>query len=380
MTGSALKRADRIFSAIAVGVVISVLQLPIAARAVDVDIPRIQVNAERGSIKEQIELGAAYFTGRGVAQDEKRAAYWYEKAANAGDPGAQKQIGYFYQVGIGVPRDPAQAVKWYQRAVAGGLISAKVNLGVAYLWGKAVAKDPAMAEQLFREAFAQGNGLAACYLGDMYLLGIGVPRDEVAGRRWYEAGAKLHDPRSQFNLAISLSRHQDNLSDVKRAVKLWRESASAGLVAAKHQLGLLLVQKPELAASAHEATALLEEAASAGSWRSSVVLAVLFRDGREFPADPKAAYRYFRVGALQGGEEANRLVGNDLRILAEKLGKEQTAAIEAEATAWFGRHHLSLEFIYKDGETSKQFPVFAVANSEEDVHAGRPFGTDPQIP
>ena len=167
-------------------------------RAADPDIPRLQVDAERGSVRQQLELGSAYFAGRGVPQDEKRAAYWFEKAANAGDPGAQAQIGYFYEAGIGVSRDPAQAARWFQRAVAGGLISAKVNLGVAYLLGEGVKQDTAMAEDLFRRAFAQGNGMAACYLGEMYSLGTGVERDEAAGERWYEAGVKLHDARARI--------------------------------------------------------------------------------------------------------------------------------------------------------------------------------------
>ena len=70
-----------------------------------------------------------------MERNEKLAAYWYEKAANSGDPVAQKQIGYFYQVGIGVPRDPVRAVRWFERAVSGGLVEAKVNLGVVFLWG-----------------------------------------------------------------------------------------------------------------------------------------------------------------------------------------------------------------------------------------------------
>src|SRR5215469_17821474 len=109
---------------VAPGLLLVLFALPPAMRAGDPDIPRLQAEAQRGSVRQQIELGAAYFAGRGVPQDEKLAAYWYEKAANAGDPGAQKQIGYFYELGIGVPHDPAMAVRWYERAAASGLISA----------------------------------------------------------------------------------------------------------------------------------------------------------------------------------------------------------------------------------------------------------------
>ncbi len=377
MAFSASPRVIVLCNSVALGLGAILLAIPIHLRAADLDIPRLQVEAQRGSIKEEVELGAAYFAGRGVAQDEKQAAYWYEKAAKAGDPGAQKQIGYFYDVGIGVKRDPAQAVRWYQRAVAGGLISAKVNLGVAFLLGDSVAKDPAMAEDLFHQAYAQGNGLAACYLGEMYFRGIGVEHDEAAGERWYEAGAKLHDPKSEFQLANLLWHRQKNEGELKKALKLLRDSAAAGMVLAKHQLGVILVKKPELAATSQEAPTLLTDAAEAGEWRSSVALGVLSRDGMGVPVDPRTAYYHYRVAALQGGDEAQKIVANDLETIAAQLGSEQAAAVDAEARAWFDHHHFALQFINKDGAKWKEYPTYAVVKPEVGVNAGRIMPADP---
>ena len=335
---------------VALGLALVLPGLPVAGRASDPDIPRLQVDAQRGSIKQQVELGAAYFTGRGVPQDEKRAAYWYERAANAGDPGAQKQIGYFYELGIGVARDPSTAVRWYERAAASGLISAKVNLGVAYLLGDGVQKDPSFAEDLFRHAYKQGNGMAACYLGEMYIKGMGVPRDEAAGEHWYEAGAKLHDPRAEFQLANLLWHRQKDTGELKQAVKLLHEASGSGMVPAKHQLAVILLKHPELAASPQEAPALLKEASEAGEWRASVALGLLSRDGMSgVPANLKAAYYHYRLAALQGGEEALKIVDNDLDAISGRLGPEQTAAIDADAKAFYENHHLALQFINKDG-------------------------------
>src|SRR5205814_348855 len=125
--------------------------------------------------------------------------------------------------------------------------------------------------------------------GEMYFRGVGVERDESAGERWYEAGAKLHDPRSEFQFANILWHRQKNEGELKKAIKLLRESSGAGMVAAKHQLGVILVKKPELAASPQEAPALLKEAAEAGEWRSSVALGLLSRDGMGVPVDPRTA-------------------------------------------------------------------------------------------
>src|SRR5580692_6875872 len=156
-----------------------------AAHATGADIPQAPTRPDHVSTQRAIELAAAYFTGRGVTQDEKQAAYWYQKAAEAGDPEAQKEIGYFYQIGLGVPIDPVRAFHWYQLSAAGGLPSGKVDLGVAYVWGIGVPKNTPLAMQLFREAAEKGSGVGACYLGDMFFFGIGVKQDLAIAQHWF---------------------------------------------------------------------------------------------------------------------------------------------------------------------------------------------------
>ena len=365
-----------ILSYIAIGLGVVKFNDARLAWAIKPDIPRIQAGAERGSEREEIELGAAYFVGRGVERDEKRAAYWYEKAANSGDPGAQRQIGYFYQVGIGVERDPARAVQWYERAIAGGLVSAKVNLGVAYVWGTGVRKDDTMAAQLFREAAEKGSGAGACYLGDMHYFGEGFPKDAAEARHWYEIGSRLHDSRAEFNLALILSGEQTRASH-ERAAKLLRESAKAGFVSARHQLGLFIVRNPDLANSPGEGIALLEQAASEGVWKSSIVLGILARDGNGVPKDAKVAYYRFRVASLQGGAEAVKLLANDVRILSAQLGGAQIERLDGDAAAWFQNHHVALEFVYEHGEDRTQFPAFALKLPERGKHAGLLIASPP---
>jgi hypothetical protein len=291
----------RVLSSATVGIGLLLLTNARTARAAAGDIPEVQARAQRGSIRQQIELGAAYFTGRGVEQSDRLAAYWYEKAANAGDPYAQKQIGFFYQAGIGVPRDPVRAVKWFQRAAAGGLASAKTDLGVAYVWGIGVPKDPEMVAQLFREALAKGDGSGGFSLGDMYYFGVGVEKNPATARHWYELGARLHDPLAEFRLGSMIAQDHPQPRKLKRAAELLRASAAGGYVPAKHRLGVLLIDHPELSRSADEALVVLGDAANAGTWQASVLLGILARDGTGRPADPAAAYFHFRVAALQGG-------------------------------------------------------------------------------
>ncbi len=333
------------------------------------DIPSTTVAPEPRNVDQQIKLAGDYLAGHGVAQNLKLAAYWYEKAADAGDPRAELQIGYLYDAGIGVPKDPVRAAHWYQLAASGGLVRAKANLAVAYLWGTGVPTNQKLALKLLNEAAAAGSGLAACYLGDFYAFGIGVPVDQAAAERWYRKGATLHDPLAEFDLGTLLFVGANHTHDLSAAASFFRESAASGYVPAMQSLGLLLVRNPALARSPGEATGLLNQAANAGNWRSSMLLGILARDGNGVPKDSKAAYYHFRVSCLQGGDEAKKLLATDLQLLSARLGSFQSQTIGSEAEQWFSQHHFALAFVDREGETRDGFPVLALADPGNGEHA-----------
>ena len=351
---------------------------PQRAQAADETIPRLQAAADKGFVPQEIELAAAYLTGSGVMQDLQMSAYWYEKAAESGDPEAENEIGFLYQTGTGVPLDPARAFHWYQLSAASGYVKAKVNLGVMYVWGIAVRKNEELATQLFREAAEKGSGAAASYLGDMCYFGIGMKQDKAAAESWYASGAKLRDPVAAYNLASLFSVDADHPHDFPRAAGLLRESASSGYVPAMHSLGLLLLNHPELARNSQESPVLLEEASEAGSWRSTVLLGVLARDGKGAAApDPETAYYKFQVAMLQGGDEARRLLANDMTVLSQKVSAQRAGQLAADAGAWYKQHRLALAFVYKKDGDSRRFPNLARAVADQSVHAGQLIAPPP---
>jgi hypothetical protein len=209
----------------------------------------------------------------------------------------------------------------------------------------------------------------------MYYFGMGIPKDASQARHWLELGAKLHNVQAKYDLALMLSQEPDaNSRD--RAIRLLRESAGAGVVAAKHQLGLDIVHNPDLARSPNEAISLLEEAASDGFWKSSVVLGILSRDGHGVPKDRKTAYYHFRIAALQGGENAAVLTTNDLRTLTSVLGQAQCQALDEKAADWVEKHNRPLEFVNLPTERSGTFPAYALQFPEKGMHAGLLLGAN----
>ena len=129
-----------------------------------------------------------------------------------------------------------------------------------------------------------------------------------------------------------------------------------------------------IAHAPNEAIKLLEEAASDGFWKSSLVLGILSRDGREVTKDKKAAYYHFRIATLQGGEKAAALAANDLRALSLQLGPAQIREIDQKAGAWAQKHDRPLEFVNMERENEKMFPAYALQSPEKNMHAGLLIG------
>ena len=130
-------------------VMICLLQA-MSAESKPAGIAETEMKAAQGYVKQELELAADYFVGRGVPKDLTQSAYWYRKAADQGNPAAQVYLGYMYSVGIGVPQDKAEAVRWYTRASSSNYPEAKVNLAAFYMRGDGVKQDLHEALRLLR--------------------------------------------------------------------------------------------------------------------------------------------------------------------------------------------------------------------------------------
>jgi TPR repeat protein len=159
--------------------------------------------------------------------------------------------------------------------------------------------------------------------------------------------------------------------DLPKAADLLRQAADGGYVPAMHSLGLLLVNHPELKQDPQQLRTLLETAANAGSWKSSIVLGILARDGNGTPADDKAAYYHFRVALLQGGAQAEHVIKKDVEILSAKIGEQESQAAISAAKVWYEHHPLALVFVYKEGTPRHDFPTVGIAYASQGSSAGQ---------
>jgi TPR repeat protein len=89
--------------------------------------------AEAGNPQAEIEVASFYDplgpAKAGFTPDGARAADWYERAALAGNPEAQRKYGLLLaKGGAGLPADPAKAKDWLQQAAAQNDAEAKKAL------------------------------------------------------------------------------------------------------------------------------------------------------------------------------------------------------------------------------------------------------------
>ena len=75
-----------------------------------------------------------YTNGYGVKVDDKKAVYWYNKAAQQGHPRAQYNLGVMYLLGKGIYKSFEEAKPWLQLAYENGVDEAKAIWDENKLW------------------------------------------------------------------------------------------------------------------------------------------------------------------------------------------------------------------------------------------------------
>lgn len=148
----------------------------------------LQDKAYAGVAEAQHDLAALYTAGSGVAQDYKRASYWFHQAARAGVANAAYNLGVLNHQGLGVEKNIATALDWYRIAALKGHPEAQYNLGIAYIEGIGTKYNPQLAAGFFQKAALSGITEAAYNLGLILENGLlSEPKPEQA-LIWYRVG------------------------------------------------------------------------------------------------------------------------------------------------------------------------------------------------
>ena len=156
--------------------------------------------------------------GYGMTGDPKSAAYWYRRAAEAGDPRAAYNWGLMLKRGQGTEADPEAALGWLQTAARKGALDALYVLGNMHRTGLGVPRNATAAADLYRQAAERGHANAQHALGNMLGNGLGGGPDLVSAYQWWRIAADKGHPLAEESL-----RRAElimTLAEVKRAQRL----------------------------------------------------------------------------------------------------------------------------------------------------------------
>jgi localization factor PodJL len=149
--------------------------------------------AEGGDALAQFELGRRLTLGEGVSADMKKAAVWFEKAANQSMPQAQYSLANLYEKGHGVKKDLMVARLWYERAAEAGNVKAMHNLAVLHAEGGLGKPDFKQAAGWFTKAADHGLKDSQYNLAILSARGMGLKRDLISSYKWFSIAAQNGD-------------------------------------------------------------------------------------------------------------------------------------------------------------------------------------------
>ena len=158
---------------------------------------------EEKDVKAMTLLGELYANGFGVERDDKKAAEWYQLAADRGDREAMFALAMFHSrdASAAQSRGGRQAPRRRRQARAR---RRRLRPRPLYLEGGMFPQDFARAAELFRSAAQAGNPEAQYALATLYKEGRGVPKDLVEAARLLAAAALADNTDAQVEYAIAL--------------------------------------------------------------------------------------------------------------------------------------------------------------------------------
>jgi len=318
------------------------------------ELEALTAQASKGNAAAQYELAFRYALGISVAEDAGKCEEWMTKAAEGGEPRAQRRLGELMlkkserdtaaglqwlrkaaDAGDAVaafdlgtvfdgesPRfteDDTQAFQWFLKAAQEGLAVAQYNAGLDYAKGKGVATDLEASRKWIEKAATQGNPFAMFTLGSIYVEEVGVPHNGEEAVRWFAKSALAGNMDAQTYLGVCYFKGDGVPVDIQEAKDLFEGAAMAGNAWAADQLGSLYTFTiPDLP----RAYAWISKGAAAGYASAESDLGLLLHRGMGVTNDEVEAMKWFDLCADQG-DKKGIMFARDFSILLNASEKQE---------------------------------------------------------
>lgn len=268
--------------------------------------------------------------GGAVAQ----GALWAFEEDGPGEALYEQSLQYFF--GIGVEPDPAEALRLLLEAAEAGSVEAQADLGDHYYF------------LTFDQCHAAGMVALDAVL-DTGFYSAPPKCDQTEAAKWYRMAADQDHSYAQFMLARLLSDAEGRLYSedaVAEAIKLFQQSAEAGLVPAQYRFGRIYMDGEFVEADERIGLDWILRAAEQDLVEAQVYLGNYYFDHALIPQGGQKAFQWaMRAAASEPGMDRNQAFYLLGRIYAAGRGVPQS---DAEAEKWFSAYAAGDEIIYPD--------------------------------
>ena len=139
-----------------------------------------------GNLAACNNLGVSYSNAR----EYSRAAGFYKKACDGGEPNGCVNLGDIFDAGLGTRQDKGKAADLYKKACELGFDHGCYSLGYAHQVGDGVKKDRSRMLDLYERSCKTGHGAACLKLGAFHLDGKTLPFDTMKAGEYYKKAAE----------------------------------------------------------------------------------------------------------------------------------------------------------------------------------------------
>lgn len=237
-------------------------------------------------------------------QLEERAEALEEKA-DAGDVNAALAYAIYLEE---EEEDNRKAAEYYEMAANAGLAEAQHRLGLLYRWGNGVPTNGRKAEAWFLKATAQNYGPAMSSLGEIYADGYVLPLNKEKSVKYYTQAAEFGDPIGQYYIGIKyMYGDSETKKDYRKAAMWLTKSANQNHAPAQASLGILYQYGYGVAQDARKSYDLYIKAAEQGDMNGQYMAGMTLLSQR----DPKyyvQGFNYIESAAGKGYEPAMRMM------------------------------------------------------------------------
>jgi len=318
-------------------------------------INKIQMDAEKGDVEAQFNLGRMYEEGEGgFLQNWDMASLWtaraiqeelsiynalkrsidhrkineiinhVERAANKGSIRAQLDLALMYSKGLGVEKNLDEAMLWYKKALKRSYEYEQFDFN--RIRGTEAEKSFTEFFDVYKQDAEQGYAPAQLTLGQIYKKGIGAEKNLAEAFFWTQRAAVQGSKEAQVFLGRMNEEGEGVEKNLNAAMFWYKRAAEQGYGVAQVFLARIYSQGEGVEKNLNEAFHLLKKAAEQREYGGSVAVPRPYREGEGVEKNINKAFHLLMIAAEQNHPEAQFMVA-EMYAKGEVVGMNMPEAI-----------------------------------------------------